>query len=112
MAGGTTMVWYSLQTKKAAGQSDAETKPILTVNNREAEKIIIMNRNPADKNNILVYIPDTNGIETPYLRAEYADRPLDVPFKPAAFELEAARGFRRIFGNPPIRAAPEPRGPL
>ena len=30
MAGGTTMVWYSLQTKKAAGQSDAETKPILT----------------------------------------------------------------------------------
>ena len=106
------MVWCSLQTKKAAGGSDAETKPILTVNKRETGKNIIMNRNPAKGNGALFYLTSTTGIETSNLRAGYADRLTYISFEPTEYTLEAREGYRRILGNPPIRAAPEPRGPL
>lgn len=112
MAGGTTMIWYSLQTKKAAGEGDAATKPILTVNKSEAGKNVIMNLNPAGRNNILFCTLDINGTWTSCLRAGYAVQPAETLFEPIAFESEQANGFRRIYGNPPIRAAPEPRGPL
>lgn len=111
VAGWTTMIWYSVSTKKAAGEDDAETKPIVTVNKSEAGNSIITNWNPANKNNALFYVLDT-GTETPYLRAEYADQLTYIPFELTAFTPAAEIGFWRIFGNPPARAAPEPRGPL
>ncbi|HHU76287.1 MAG TPA: hypothetical protein GXZ24_05270 [Firmicutes bacterium] len=116
MAGGTTMAWYSLQIKKTAGEGDVGAGPVFTVNKNGAQKIITMNRNKADWNNIRFCVADTNGIETPYHQAEYAAasaiQPADMPPWPEAIESGEECDLRRISKSPPIRAGPEPRGPL
>lgn len=109
LIGGTAMVWYAASAETDGEEDGWVRKP--TGIQSEAGKNIITNWDPVNKDDTLFYILNT-GTELPYIRVEYAAEPAYTPFILAAFTLAGAFGYRRPFGNPPARAAPEPRGPL
>ncbi|NLX90200.1 MAG: hypothetical protein GXZ07_01180 [Firmicutes bacterium] len=109
--GGTAMVWYAVSTK-AGGEEDGWVRKAVAAGiQSKAGKNIIRNWEPANKDDTLFYVL-SSGTELPYIRVEYAAESAPIPFNLEEFTLTEAFGYRRPFGNPPARAAPEPRGPL